>query len=270
MVTPRQIARAAKSPARLKREILSRLRTVPFRLGLTSLWPGTHLAYVPDRYSDNYGRYRDAGGAMGRADRRAFLAGSRANNAGDLARFHFLSLVCDQIAKEGIAGDIAELGVYKGNTAAILAGLARRLNRTTYLLDTFSGFAGADAVGIDKGAQRQFSDTSLAAVRARVGETNVRYLAGHFPATAADIPDGARFCLVHVDCDLYAPFAAALRYFYPRLADGGFLIMHDYASLYWEGAEKAVDEFFADKPERPVPIPDKSGSAVIRKMGGAR
>jgi SAM-dependent methyltransferase len=270
MVTLRQIGRAARSPARLKREILSRLRTVPFRLGVTSLWPGTHLAYVPDRYSDNYDRYRNAGGAMTYADRRAFLQGHRANNAGDLARFHFLSLVCDQIVKEGIAGDIAELGVYKGNTAALLARLARRLNRTAYLLDTFSGFSEADATGVDRGARAQFSDTSLDAVRARVGDANVRYLAGHFPATAAEIPDGARFCLVHLDCDLYAPFAAALRYFYPRLAPGGFLIMHDYASLYWEGAEKAVDEFFADKPERPVPIPDKSGTAVIRKVGGAR
>jgi hypothetical protein len=270
MVTLRQIARAARSPRRLRREIATRLRTVPFRLGLTSLWPGTHLAYVPDRYSDNYDRYREAGGAMEKADRRGFLSGSRANNAGDLARFHFLSLVCDQIAKEGIAGDIAELGVYKGNTAFILARLARRLGRTAYLLDTFAGFSAADATGVDQGAQSQFSDTSRAAVRAKVGEANVRFIAGHFPATASQILPDARFCLVHLDCDLYAPFAAALGYFYPRLSPGGFLIMHDYSSLYWEGAEKAVDEFFADKPERPVPIPDKSGTAVIRKVGDAR
>jgi hypothetical protein len=25
--------------------------------------------------------------------------------------------------------------------------------------------------------------------------------------------------------------------------------MHDYSSLWWEGVEKAVDEFVADKPE---------------------
>jgi Macrocin-O-methyltransferase (TylF) len=70
---------------------------------------------------------------------------------------------------------------------------------------------------------------------------------------------------VHLDCDLYAPFAAGLRYFNPRLVEGGFLIMHDYSSLYWAGAEQAIDEFFADLPEKPIPIPDKSGTAVIRK-----
>jgi len=36
-------------------------------------------------------------------------------------------------------------------------------------------------------------------------------------------------------------------------------------SLYWDGVERAVNEFFADKPERFIPIPDKSGTIAIRK-----
>ncbi len=42
--------------------------------------------------------------------------------------------------------------------------------------------------------------------------------------------------------------------------------MHDYTSLYWEGVEKAVDEFFANKDELVIPIPDMSGTVVVRKM----
>jgi len=72
--------------------------------------------------------------------------------------------------------------------------------------------------------------------------------------------------LVHIDCDLYAPVDAALRYFYPRLITGGFLVIHDYLNFFWNGVGRAVDEFFADKPEKLVPIPDKSGTAVIRKL----
>jgi hypothetical protein len=34
-------------------------------------------------------------------------------------------LVCDLVEKEAIASDVAELGVYKGNTAFLLAELAR-------------------------------------------------------------------------------------------------------------------------------------------------
>jgi len=31
--------------------------------------------------------------------------------------------------------------------------------------------------------------------------------------------------------------------------------------------EKAIDEFFADKPESVIPIPDRAGTAAIRKIG---
>lgn len=182
-----------------------------------------------------------------------------------MARFFFFCLVCDQIEKEGLKGDLAELGVYKGNTAILLATLARRIGATAYLLDTFGGFDASDLQGIDSDKRMEFEDTSLGAVRSLVGEANVRFVAGHFPASSGQIPADRRFCLVHLDCDLYAPFSAALAYFYPRLVPGGFLVMHDYLSLHWNGAEQAVDEFFADKPEAIIPIPDGAGTVVVRK-----
>jgi hypothetical protein len=83
------------------------------------------------------------------------------------------------------------------------------------------------------------------------------------------MPDDLSFSLVHIDCDLYVPIVHALNYFYPRLAPGGYLIVHDYASLDWEGAEKAVDEFFADKPESVIPLTDGCGSVAIRRSRSA-
>lgn len=183
-----------------------------------------------------------------------------------MARFFIFSLAFDQIVKEGVTGDFAELGVYKGATASLLAAYARRLGSTAYLLDTFEGFDRKDLDGPDADIDAQsFADTSLAAVKAFVGEANVKYLQGHFPETAAELPEPGRYCLVHLDCDLYAPTASALAYFYPRLAPGGFLIVHDYSSLHWRGVEMAVDEFFLDKPECPLPLPDGCGSVAIRK-----
>ena len=82
----------------------------------------------------------------------------------------------------------------------------------------------------------------------------------------AELPDDARYALVHIDCDLYAPVKSALSYFYPRLVPGGFLVVHDYSSLHWNGAERAVDEFFADLSESVVPITDSAGSVVVRKL----
>jgi hypothetical protein len=238
----------------------------PFRFGTTSLWPGTYIAYTPDRYNLNLETYVHRGGEFGPQCIEGFIHGNEANNSGDMPRYFSLTLICDQIIKEGLIGQIAELGVYKGNTAILLATLARKLRSTAYLLDTYEGFDAADLVGIDADKSRVFADTSLEAVRSLVGERNVRYVKGHFPDSASSLPPDVRFCLVHIDCDLYSPFTAALHYFYPRLIRGGFLVMHDYSGSYWNGAEKAIDEFFSGKPERIVPIPDKSGTAVVRKL----
>jgi hypothetical protein len=234
--------------------------------GLLKSWASARNWTPPQRFNDNYKRYVDRGGKV-EPDKllAGFIAGNEANQ-GDMARFHFFCLVFDQIIKEGLDGDVAELGVYKGNTATILARIARHLNTTAWLFDTFEGFSTNDLAGIDADKKMEFSDTSLEAVRSLVGEKNTRFVKGFFPDTAARLPADASFCLVHIDCDLYAPFKAALDYFYGRLVPGGFLVMHDYSSLHWDGAERAVDEFFADKPESIVPVPDGAGSVVMRKL----
>ena len=226
--------------------------------------PGRFTANMPQRYLFNFERYAARGGLIRLPeDMRGFLA--RPTNAGDMSRFYFLCLAFDQITREGLKGDFAELGVYKGYTASLIATMARKLGRTAYLLDTFAGFSDADLKGIDARVRKGFADTSVEAVRALVGDQNVAFVPGYFPASAARIPADASFSLVHLDCDLHAPTASALEYFYPRLVPGGFLIIHDYSSLHWMGVEKAVDEFFATKPESVIPLPDSAGSAVIRK-----
>jgi hypothetical protein len=225
---------------------------------------GRLRADPPQRYSGNYGRYLARGGKLRlEDDLKGYLAGGM--HDGDMARFYFFSLAFDQIVKEDLSGDLAELGVYKGYSASLLANYARRLGRTAYLLDTYEGFNQEDFKGIDADQKVSFKDTSLEAVRALVGEANAKFVKGFFPATAAQLPPDATYCLVHIDCDLYAPMASALEYFYPRLVPGGFLIAHDYSSLHWNGAEKAVDEFFHDKPECVIPMPDNAGSMIIRK-----
>ena len=229
---------------------------------LRAPWP--HRIGIPQRFSARYERYQQLGGLVDVTDDARAYAGQEPLR--DVERLMFLSLAFDQIHKEGLEGDFAELGVYQGQTAAVLARYARRLKRQIYLLDTYEGFDQQDFSGLDAGRRVAFSDTSLQAVRTRVGEESTTYVKGYFPQTAEQLPKDGRYCLVHIDTDLYAPIMSGLEYFYPRLVPGGFLIVHDYSGLTWEGAEKAVDKFFADKPESVIPIPDSSGSAVIRRV----
>jgi len=188
------------------------------------------------------------------------------NNAGDLPRLYAIVLNVRQLMEEHVPGDMAELGVFRGNSAAVLAHYARLHGRRVSLFDTFEGFDKRDLVGEDKSKQMEFADTSLNMVRQLVGDASVRYVQGRFPESVPPDLNEWRFCLAHIDCDLYDPAKAGLEFFYHRLAPGGLLIVHDYANPYWTGIKRAVDEFCLGIPERPVVLADKSGTVMIRKL----
>jgi predicted O-methyltransferase YrrM len=195
---------------------------------------------------------------------RHFAHDSRSQNFGDLARLYLLFLNIGRVVGDGISGDFAEIGVYKGNTAAILAHAARATGRRLFLFDTFTGFDAADQMDTNN-PSRAFTDTSLDAVKSFIGLDAVEYVVGRFPDSLSTARLTDRYAIVHLDCDLYQPTAAAIAYFYPRLSPGGLLIMHDYSSGHWRGCAQAIDAFLKDKPERPVLMPDKSGTAIIVK-----
>jgi O-methyltransferase len=227
-----------------------------------------YVQYVPDRYFDNLKQYRDTINLLSFDDLRAWVHENNSNNSGDISRFFFLNLCADILIQEKLDGDIVELGVYRGNSAAVLSKVARRMGRKCYLFDTFAGFDHRDLVGRDKEFQTStFAGTSLEKVKAFVSAPDCAvFVQGYFPESLAQIGAIDNLVLVHIDCDLEKPFTEALKFFYPRLRPGGFLIMHDYASLHWPGAQHAVDEFLRDKPESIIPIPDKSGTCVVRKL----
>jgi SAM-dependent methyltransferase len=187
------------------------------------------------------------------------------NNGGDLPRLYALMMNAKQVLNENVVGDIAELGVFQGNSAAVFAHYARNYGRQLFLFDTFRGFDRRDLVEGDRSRLVEFANTSLAHVRDFVGDNNVHYVQGRFPESIPPDLYASQFCLVHIDCDLYKPAKAGLDFFYARLSPGGLLIIHDYGNPYWGGVKRAVDEFCGVIPERPVVFGDKSGTAMIRK-----
>ncbi|MGN0702868.1 MAG: TylF/MycF/NovP-related O-methyltransferase [Lentihominibacter sp.] len=180
-----------------------------------------------------------------------------------------------------IIGAVAELGVYKGDTAVLLNGLFP--DRKLYLFDTFEGFDERDIAAEQQGSDvhpdgrlsyakaGDFGDTSVEGVLARMPYPDrciVRK--GYFPETAADISD-SEFAFVSIDPDLYGPALAGLRFFYERLNPGGAIVLHDYNNLQFEGIKKAVAEFEEElaaagqPPLKLVPLGDLHGSCVIVK-----
>lgn len=187
----------------------------------------------------------------------------------DLVRRDMLVLLMRDIETRDVPGSLVELGVYRGETARILHHYLP--DRTLHLFDTFSGFDRRDVTNESEvtGANTksgQFGDTSVESVRkyVRPRNANVQFHPGVFPESCGHDLRNERFALVHLDADLHGPTLAGLEVFYPLVSPGGYIVVHDYNA--WHGARQATDEFLADKPEIAVPMPDKSGSAVIVRM----
>lgn len=213
-------------------------------------------------------------------------------------RLSALRLHAREIEARKIPGDVAELGVYQGAFAAEINRLFPE--RRLWLFDTFEGFHArdlaieAERTGV-KTQRRSFADTTMELVCSRLPHPEMaRFVQGYFPesldfmeAADSDVtqePVNAVvscssshteqceersepcFALVSLDPDLYEPTLEGLRYFYPRLAPGGRILIHDYTSCQFEGVKMAVDEYCHAHGLFVVPLMDLHGTAVLVKV----
>ena len=184
------------------------------------------------------------------------------------ARAATMRLLAEQIHEENIPGDVAELGVYKGDFAILIN--AAFPKRIIHLFDTFDGFDARD-VAIEakerlSGAKEgDFGGTSRDIVDKRLlYREQARYYKGYFPDTFT-LCRNRTFAFVSIDADLYAPTAAALPLFWDRLSPGGVLMIHDVNSTQFRGPGRAVKAFCRERNLLPVPICDLHGSVLLRK-----
>lgn len=179
-----------------------------------------------------------------------------------------LAALCEAvqyIEQNRIEGDIVECGVWRGGSvlAAIKTlQLIGGASRTFHLFDTFEGMTPPTEKDVEfdgKSAQEllQSSDRNdassvwcyapLEGVRAVLSSTGYNserlvFVKGRVEETLpAFAPD--RIALLRLDTDWYESTKHELEHLYPRLVDGGMLIIDDYG--HWEGARKAVDEYIA-------------------------
>ena len=102
----------------------------------------------------------------------------------DYIRYATLALCGHEINTNKLEGNVAELGVYKGDFAQALNELFPE--KKLYLFDTFEGFADSDikterAKGYSQGDQ-DFSDTSIEMVKSRMPHPqNCIFKQGYFP-----------------------------------------------------------------------------------------
>ena len=176
------------------------------------------------------------------------------------------------VARE-VPGSLVECGVWRGGSVLAMVLTLQDLgvtDRDLYLFDTFEGMTEPtehDVSALDPPALETWRAASASGARPwnelfspeTFSEDAVRKLvlsSGYPPERVhlvrgpveetlpAAAPD--HLALLRLDTDWYESTRHELTHLYPRLSDGGVLIIDDYG--HWEGARRAVDEYFAGAP----------------------
>lgn len=162
---------------------------------------------------------------------------------------------------ERVPGSIAECGTFRGVSAYFLAEALP--DRDLHLFDSFEGLPGPSAQDGGHWSAGMLSATEQDVITT-LGEHGSRaHLHRGWIPERFDQVSEERFCLVHIDVDLYAPHRDAISFFTPRVSPGGLLIFDDYGSIHCPGARAAVDKAFS--PHEIVEL--STGQAFVQIPG---
>jgi O-methyltransferase len=203
-----------------------------------------------------------------------------------------IAALCDSVeylVRNRVSGDIVECGVWRGGSMMAAALTLARLGdtgRDLYLFDTFSGMAEPTAADVPspydgysphrrwrrrrRGRTSDWAAVGTDVVRAAMERTGypserIHLVAGLVEETLpVQAPES--IALLRLDTDWYESTKHELVHLYPRLVDGGVLIVDDYG--HYEGARRAVDEYFADRAERVLLSRiDYTGRVAVKQPG---
>jgi O-methyltransferase len=185
----------------------------------------------------------------------------------DHVRLSSLELIAFEINEKKLQGNVAELGVFRGD-------FARHINiafpnRKLYLFDTFEGFDERDVKieskeGYSRAKKESFFNTNVDLVLKKMKYPEDCIIKkGYFPATANDVND--KFVFVSIDADLFEPIYQGLCFFYPKLEHGGYIFVHDYNYKIFKGTKTAVRKFATEFNISYFPLTDRYGSAIFIK-----
>lgn len=183
------------------------------------------------------------------------VGGDRALRSGEtmigLKRLDNIQFCVTDVIRRKIPGDLIECGAWRGGACifmrAILAAYGVK-DRVVWVSDSFEGLPRPDedkypeahiwsggemAVSLEE-VQNNFKNYGLL-------DDQVRFLKGFFIDTLPKAPI-ERLAVLRVDGDLYESVTQTFEYMYPKVSDGGYIILDDYYGAL-SPAKKAVDDY---------------------------
>ena len=192
---------------------------------------------------------------------------------------------CRYAVENDIAGDFVECGVWRGGQALLAAWMFKQMGseKKVWLYDTFEGFVNVERISmdyniavkdieahnehIDMTFHSEESKNSLENVKANFEKAgllsdNVVFVKGDVVNTLESESVPEKVAVLRLDTDFYASTLKELQVLYPRVENGGVLIVDDYG--YCEGAKTAVDEYFKIVKRPMLQIIDEFGRSAIK------
>ncbi len=189
----------------------------------------------------------------------------------DYFRYRTFELVANEIIRKKIEGNVAEVGVYRGTFSKLIN--MKFKDKKLYLFDTFESFdLNEFHYELEEGrVPEEFLEickkTSVKMVLDIMPYPDMCIIRkGFFPETASGL-EHEKYAFVSIDVDFEKSILASLRYFYPRLNQGGAIFVHDYNNRFLEGVKKAVDTYEDEIgcQMHKIPLADEGGTLVLAK-----
>jgi hypothetical protein len=198
------------------------------------------------------------------------------------ARLASLIQAVHYVSAHHIPGEIVECGVWRGGSmmAIALSLLARGdTSRSLYLYDTYEGMPSPTSADVSFGGQKahqllaqdapgtgiwcyaSLDDVKTNLMGTGYPESRINFVKGRVETTIPSTSP-ATIALLRLDTDWYESTRHELQHLYPRLSKHGALIIDDYG--HWQGAKRAVDEFFREDPSVFLHRIDYTGRLLVK------
>lgn len=164
-----------------------------------------------------------------------------------------------------LQGDFVDCGVNKGFFCTAVMeyiDFRNRLDKKYYLFDTFSGLVPELITAEDKAAHRRlYPDVYDQVVKTFKDYSNVVIVRGAIPYTL-DTVKIEKVCYLSIDLNCVKPERDALAHFWPKMVQGGIIVLDDYAYKGYEAQKLSADNFAKSVGAEIMSVPTGQGILI--------
>lgn len=186
--------------------------------------------------------------------------------------------LCEKYSK--VSGCVVECGVWKGGMSAAMAEVFQGFKKS-FLFDSFQGLPpakeidgaspdGLSAIEWQKNTDSPFYFDNCSAdihyaqeAMVRSGSKRFQIVKGWFKETLPSFDFQEPIAILRLDGDWYDSTLECLEHLFPKVAQGGIIIIDDY--YYWDGCVKAVYDYLSKNKLSSRIHETKNGVAYIIK-----